>query len=92
MATNRERGDVAFLTTEPNAVVEPIRGKAMPTILHDADKARRLSAPINEALDMVASSPSLLMSATLADKRQDAAKPRSDAMNLFGRELPCRTL
>lgn len=75
----------AFLTTEPNAVVEPIHPKAMPVILDDADEARWLSAPIDEALDMVTSYPSQLMSATRAeDERQDDAKPESGELDLFG--------
>jgi len=41
-----------FLTTEPNAVVEPIHPKAMPVILHEEDWDRWLNAPSADALKL----------------------------------------
>lgn len=40
----------AFLTTEPNAIVEPIHSKAMPVILHEADWDTWLTADPKDAL------------------------------------------
>lgn len=40
----------AFLTTEPNAVVEPVHPKAMPVILHQDDWEKWLTAEPKEAL------------------------------------------
>ncbi|GAA0727003.1 SOS response-associated peptidase [Sphingomonas japonica] len=51
----------AFLTTEPNAIVAPIHPKAMPVLLHDEDEGMWLSAPLDEALALVAPYPSQLM-------------------------------
>lgn len=57
-----ERGNAyGFLTTEPNAIVEPIHPKAMPVILHDDDFERWLSEPWSELQDTVAPYPSQLM-------------------------------
>ena len=39
-----------FLTTEPNAVVEPIHPKAMPVILHEDDWDKWLNAPAEDAV------------------------------------------
>lgn len=77
----------AFLTTEPNEAVRPIHPKAMPVILHDEDEARWLTAPIAEALDLVAPYPSQLMSAQQADpakERQDDKKPEDGERDLKG--------
>lgn len=41
-----------FLTTEPNAVVEPIHPKAMPVILHESDWEKWLDAPADEAMKL----------------------------------------
>lgn len=65
----------AFLTTDPNELVRPIHPKAMPVILHDEDEERWLTAPIAEALDLIAAYPSQLMSVQKAEQpgadRQD---------------------
>ncbi len=77
----------AFLTTEPNEVVKPIHPKAMPVILHDEDETRWLTAPIGDALDLVAAYPSQLMSAHQADpreERQDDEKPDDGELDLKG--------
>ncbi|UUL82222.1 SOS response-associated peptidase [Sphingomonas qomolangmaensis] len=75
----------AFLTTEPNSVVGPIHPKAMPVMLHDADEARWLSAPIDEALKMVAPYPSQLMSVLRApEEGHDDVKSERGELNLFG--------
>jgi putative SOS response-associated peptidase YedK len=43
----------AFLTTEPNAVVEPIHAKAMPVILRTAEEIDVwMNAPAAEALQL----------------------------------------
>lgn len=57
----------AFLTTEPNEIVRPVHPKAMPVILHDEDEERWLTAPIGEALDLIAAYPSQLMSMKQAE-------------------------
>lgn len=41
-----------FLTTEPNAVVEPIHAKAMPVILNPVDWDKWLTAPADEAMKL----------------------------------------
>ncbi len=64
----------AFLTTEPNELVKPIHPKAMPVILHDEDEERWLTAPISEALGVIAPYPSQLMS---VQQSQDAAGMQS---------------
>ncbi len=51
----------AFLTCEPNALVEPIHPKAMPVLLHPEDHERWLTAPIADALALAAPFPSQLM-------------------------------
>jgi putative SOS response-associated peptidase YedK len=51
----------AFLTTEPNALVEPIHPKAMPVILHPEDYDVWLSAEWKDARRLVAPYPSQLM-------------------------------
>ncbi|UZK70459.1 SOS response-associated peptidase [Sphingomonas sp. S1-29] len=77
----------AFLTTEPNAIVEPIHPKAMPVILHDPDEARWLSASIDEALEMVAAYPSQLMSAARPEGGgRDDDKPERGELDLFGED------
>ncbi len=75
----------AFLTTEPNSVVAPIHPKAMPVILHDEDEERWLAGPVNDALSLVASYPSQLMSAKQADprrERQDDDQPEHGELDL----------
>ncbi len=60
----RDTGDMvhfAFLTTEPNALVEPIHPKAMPVILHAEDYDTWLSADWKDAQRLVAPFPSQLM-------------------------------
>ena len=49
----------AFLTTEPNSLIEPIHPKAMPVILHEEDEQRWLAGDLD---DLVAPFPSQLMS------------------------------
>lgn len=57
-----ERGNAyGFLTTDPNAIVEPIHPKAMPVILHDDDYDRWLSAPWDLARELAAPYPSHLI-------------------------------
>ncbi|PXA92617.1 hypothetical protein DMC47_23550 [Nostoc sp. 3335mG] len=70
----------AFLTTEPNEIVRPIHPKAMPVILHDDDEERWLTAPIGDALDLVAAYPSQLMSVKQAEKpgEQGGGQPADD--------------
>ncbi len=53
----------AFLTTEPNSLIAPIHPKAMPVLLHDEDEERWLSAPIEQAMELVAPYPTQLMRA-----------------------------
>ena len=50
-----------FLTTEPNALVEPIHPKAMPMILHAEDYDAWLSGGWKDAKRLVAPFPSQLM-------------------------------
>lgn len=52
----------AFCTTEPNPLVAPKHPKAMPVILLAEDRDRWLTASPEEALAMIASYPSQLMS------------------------------
>lgn len=52
----------AFLTTEPNAILRPIKAATMPVILHAEDYDAWLGADWNEAQKLVASFPSQLMS------------------------------
>jgi putative SOS response-associated peptidase YedK len=49
---NKTTNDLfAFVTTEPNAVVAPIRPKAMPMILNHPEQIERwMMAPIGDAL------------------------------------------
>ena len=57
-----ERGRAyGFLTTDANAIVEPIHPKAMPVILHDDDYDRWLYGSWDELKGLVASYPSQLM-------------------------------
>ena len=51
----------AFCTTEPNPLVAPKHPKAMPVILLAEDQERWLTAPVEEALTMLAAYPSQLM-------------------------------
>lgn len=51
----------AFLTTEPNSVVEPIQPKAMPVLLHDEDEKVWLRAPLKKAMTLVTPFPAQLM-------------------------------
>ena len=51
----------AFLTIEPNSLVAPIHPKAMPVLLQGEDEERWLSAPIEEAMELVAPYPAQLM-------------------------------
>ena len=52
----------AFCTTEPNPLVAPKHPKAMPVILLAEDQERWLTAPVEEAVTMLNSYPSQLMS------------------------------
>jgi len=54
----------AFCTTEPNPLVAPKHPKAMPVILLAEDQERWLTAPVEEALSLLAVYPSQLMSLT----------------------------
>jgi putative SOS response-associated peptidase YedK len=56
----------AFLTTEPNALVEAVHPKAMPLILHAEDYDTWLNADWKDAQRLVAPFPSQLMAATTA--------------------------
>lgn len=57
-----ERGNAySFLTTEPNAIVEPIHPKAMPVILHIEDYERWLTEDWIHLQSVVAPFPSQLM-------------------------------
>jgi len=51
----------AFLTTEPNALVGAVHPKAMPVVLDDADYEGWLTAPWDNARQMVGAYPSQLM-------------------------------
>lgn len=53
----------AFCTTEPNALVAPKHPKAMPVILLAEDRDRWLTAPVDEAVALLAPYPSQLMRA-----------------------------
>jgi putative SOS response-associated peptidase YedK len=55
----------AFLTTEPNALVEPVHSKAMPVILHPEDYDVWLSADWKDAKRLVEPYPSQLMAMSL---------------------------
>lgn len=60
----RDTGEMthfAFLTTEPNALIEPIHPKAMPVILHPEDYDVWLSADWKDAQRLVTPFPSQLM-------------------------------
>jgi putative SOS response-associated peptidase YedK len=52
----------AFLTCEPNPLVEPIHPKAMPVILQPEDYDRWLDGEVDEACALAAPFPSQLMS------------------------------
>jgi len=54
-------GVFAFLTCEPNSLVEPIHPKAMPVILHPDDEERWLTGTVEEVLPLAAPFPSQLM-------------------------------
>ncbi|AKM11787.1 hypothetical protein AB433_11825 [Croceicoccus naphthovorans] len=57
-----ETGPVfAFCTTEPNALVAPLHPKAMPVVLMAEDQDRWLGDDAEDALKLVASYPSQLM-------------------------------
>jgi putative SOS response-associated peptidase YedK len=51
----------AFLTCEPNPLVEPIHPKAMPVILHEEDYDRWLDGETDDACSLAAPFPSQLM-------------------------------
>jgi putative SOS response-associated peptidase YedK len=51
----------AFLTCEPNPLVEPIHAKAMPVILHDEDYDRWLDGEVDEVCSLATPFPSQLM-------------------------------
>lgn len=51
----------AFLTCEPNPLVEPIHPKAMPVILHEEDYARWLGGEVDEVCALAQPFPSQLM-------------------------------
>ncbi len=54
----------AFLTCEPNPLVEPIHAKAMPVILHPEDYERWLDGETSDACSLAAPFPSQLMAVT----------------------------
>jgi putative SOS response-associated peptidase YedK len=56
-----EMRSFAFLTTEPNALIEPVHPKAMPLILHPEDYAVWLGAHWPQAQRLVEPYPSQLM-------------------------------
>jgi putative SOS response-associated peptidase YedK len=55
-------GAFAFLTCEPNPLVEPVHPKAMPVILHDEDYDAWLDGETNDACSLALPFPSQLMS------------------------------
>lgn len=66
----------AFLTTEANAVVKPIHGKAMPVILTGEACNAWLTAPVEEALALQRPAPdTVLRVVTGGDKSGDPAQP-----------------
>jgi putative SOS response-associated peptidase YedK len=69
-----EEGDVfAFLTCDPNPLVEPIHPKAMPVILHPEDYERWLTTDFEDALSLAVPFPSQLMMLTEAMKTRGKA-------------------
>lgn len=57
----------AFLTTEPNAILRPIKAATMPVILHADDHDKWLSADWKEAQDLAVPFPSQYMERTEGD-------------------------
>lgn len=56
-----DRLDYAFLTTDPNPLVEPVHPKAMPVLLHQEDEEEWLACPFDRAIELAQPFPSLLM-------------------------------
>ena len=77
--TGDRRGDTgehrlfAFLTTQPNAIVAPIHGKAMPVVLSTEQECETwLTAPAEEALALQRPAPDELLRVVTKGARQDA--------------------
>jgi len=77
--TGDRRGEVAehrlfaFLTTQPNAIVAPIHGKAMPVVLSTEQECETwLTAPAEEALALQRPAPDELLKVVTKGARQDA--------------------
>lgn len=51
----------AFLTCQPNPIVEPIHPKAVPVLLHEEDEERWLSCSFEDAIALATPFPSQLM-------------------------------
>lgn len=65
-----EEGNVfAFLTCEPNPLVQQIHPKAMPVILHPEDYDRWLSTSLEDACTLAVPFPSQLMSLTVSSPK-----------------------
>lgn len=63
----------AFLTTEPNGIVEPVHSKAMPVILTTPEDVETwLTAPTQEALDMQRPLPDDMLQIVLRGEKKDA--------------------
>jgi putative SOS response-associated peptidase YedK len=77
--TGDRRGEVAehrlfaFLTTQPNAIVAPTHGKAMPVVLSTEQECETwLTAPAEEALALQRPAPDELLKVVTKGARQDA--------------------
>lgn len=51
----------AFLTTDPNPLVEPIHPKARPVLLDEEDEERWLTCSFDDAVELAKPFPSQLM-------------------------------
>lgn len=69
----------AFLTTEPNRLVEPIHPKAMPVILLPEDFATWLDAPAEEALALQRPCPDDALRIVRTGPASDAGEPEAPA-------------
>ena len=77
--SNPVQGDhllFSFLTTEPNDIVRPIHGKAMPVILTEDNWDRWLEAETSEALTMQKSAPNDLIEIVASGEKRDPPESR----------------